>query len=88
MKDVQEHIAKVKPDYKSKLENVNEHIEETNDGEEQISWENKNIAIKFCYVVVCSPLFNIVIMSLIIWNTYILAKHHHDQSPEEISYDE
>lgn len=48
--------------------------------------ENKpNLLVKFCYKIVCSPLFNILIMLLIILNTIVLASYRYDQSPEETS---
>ena len=47
--------------------------------------KDQNFIVKFCYKIVCSPLFNILIMLLIIMNTSVLASYRYDESEKETS---
>ena len=43
----------------------------------------KNFVFRFCFVIVSSPPFNIIILVLILANTYILADYRFDESLKE-----
>ena len=43
---------------------------------------------RICERIVCSPLFNILIASMIFFNTYFLADYSYDEDPEYTDFKE